>query len=141
MWKGVINNSNIATIQQRVKYKDLNLRWEDSPLAMDIQILDIKRIFNEKNFTVRLLFQILYKGSLEIQGAKVMNIYKENCLYLSESIMQACVIHSLGMLLAKSMKVTSTWWILIETTGIYPVNLKEGRQSHSWSGSLPMSRT
>lgn len=87
MWKGVINNSNIATIQQRVKYKDLNLRWEDSPLAMDIQILDIKGIFNEKNFTVRLLFQILYKSSLEIQGAKVMNFYKENCLYLSESIM------------------------------------------------------
>lgn len=98
--------------------------------------IEWKKSYHQTPFT-----NILYKDSLEIQGTKVTNIYKENCLYFSESAMQACVIHSLGMLLAESMKVTSTWWILIETTGIYLINLKEIRQSHSWSGSLPMSRT
>lgn len=35
LWKGVINNSNVANIQWRIKDKDLNLGWEDCLLTVN----------------------------------------------------------------------------------------------------------
>lgn len=62
----------------------------------------------KKIFTIRLLFQIYYiKIHWKSKGQKLWTFINK-IVYFSESVMQACVIHSLGMLLAESMKVTNT---------------------------------